>query len=218
MLLMAPREDIWREVESGLWGEGILLRPTLSDFDRLAAIYTAGDLMLHMADWGESYGYTIAEAMQLGLPLVTQSTPWGDNAQVELVEHGRTGFVCSTCRGAVDALLRLARDQKLCRQLGAAAVERIDSLSNPVRETDLLEEIIGHVAQGQPLKKVVERNRELLQFGSSFAKREKRVWEREAPGLRFACWKGACYGVYRKLRGKASHLKQSLNYHRKNSR
>jgi glycosyltransferase involved in cell wall biosynthesis len=210
MLLMQPPKDIWDEVESGRWGEGILLRPALSDFDRLAAIYTAADLSLHMVRWGESYGYTLAEAMQHGLPLIVRSTPWGDNAQVELVEHGKTGLVCNSCGGATDALLGLAGDAKLLAQFGTNSIERIGRLSNVTREGDLLEEIINHLVRGEPLKKVTERNRELLEFNSSFSKREKTVWELNNPKLRFFYWQGACFTASRQLRSKAGLLKRRL--------
>ncbi len=211
MLLMEPRKDIWSEVEAGKWGEGILLRPALSDFDRLAAIYSAGDLMLHMSDFGESYGYTIAEAMQHGLPLVTRSTPFCDNTQVELVEHGTTGYVCNSRGGAAECLLRLAEDSHLRAQFGAAAVERIAHLSNLELETDLLEEIMGHVVLGEPLQKVAERNRELLEFAALFAARERRVWELEAPGRKLSYLQGACYGAYRTFRSKVGRIRRALN-------
>jgi glycosyltransferase involved in cell wall biosynthesis len=213
MLLMEPRKDIWSEVESGKWGEGILLWRALSDFDQVAAIYSAGDLMLHMSEFGESFGYTIAEAMQHGLPVVTRSTPWRDNAQVELVEHGATGFVCCSRQGAAECVIRLAGDSDLRAQFGASAVERIGGLSNLDYETNLLEEIMRHVVQGEPLKKVTERNHQLVEFDSSFAEREKRAWELEAPGPSLSYLKGAGYIAYRAFRNKAGHIKRALRRH-----
>jgi glycosyltransferase involved in cell wall biosynthesis len=210
MLLMEPPPEIWREVESGRWGEGILLQRALSDFDRLAAIYSAGDLKLHMSDWGESYGYTLAEAMQHSIPVVVTSTPWGDNAQVELVEHGVTGFVCSSIEGAEVALLRLAADPGLRRQFGEAGAKRIDSFSNLVRETDLLEEIIAHVVQGAPLVKILDRNRELMQFKDCFHARERNVLEREDPKLGPAYARMLGYDAYRRLRTAAGQLLRRL--------
>jgi len=210
MLLMEPREDIWNEVESGKWGEGIILRRALSDFDRVAAIYSAGDLMLHMSEFGESYGYTIAEAMQHGIPVVTRSTPWRDNAQVELVRHGTTGFVCSSREGALECLRRLAEDPALRAQFGAAGVERIACLSNLSHETDLLEEIICHVVQGEPLLKVAGRNRELLDFQAWFALREKRVWELDNPGPSPIYLKGLGYLAYRAFRSRFSQIKSQF--------
>ncbi|HUB67341.1 MAG TPA: glycosyltransferase family 4 protein [Candidatus Methylacidiphilales bacterium] len=213
ILLMEPSEDIWREIEAGQWGDGIILRRALSDFDRLAAIYSAGDLMLHMSDWGESFGYTIAEAMQYGLPVITRSTPWCDNAQVELVEHGVTGYVCNSRAGAAEGILRLATDSSLRRELGAASAARIDSLSNISREADLLEEILAHAVSGQPLREVIRRNQELLRFQATFAAREKRILELDLPGLATARWEGAGYGVYRILRARLGQIK-SLFKHR----
>lgn len=206
MLLMEPREDIWREVEAGQWGEGILLSRMVSDFDRLAAIYSAGDLMLHMSSIGESFGYTVAEAMQHGLPVITPSTPWCDNAQVELVENGVTGMVCSSPEGALDALLRLADDSSLRRQMGAAAAEKIGQISNLERETDLLEELMEHVVHGGPLDKIAERNRQLLEFQSTFATRETRVWEEKTPGLRLAYLRGAAYVAFRRLQSRIARM------------
>ena len=207
LLLMEPRKDIWNEVESGKWGPGILLRRARSDFDQVAALYSAGDLMLHMSEFGESYGYTIAEAMQRGMPVITRSTPWRDNAQVELVEHGTTGFVCCSRSGATECLLRLAEDSSLRAQFGAAGAERIAHLSDLQRETGLLEEIISHVVQGEPLKKVAERNQQIVAFQSSFAEREKRVWELEMPKLSPTYLKGISYLAYRAFRSAAGRIK-----------
>jgi glycosyltransferase involved in cell wall biosynthesis len=209
MLLMEPRKDIWSEVESGQWGEGIILRRALSDFDQVTAIYTAGDLMLHMSEFGESYGYTIAEAMQHGIPVITKSTPWRDNAQVELVEHGATGYVCCCRSGAAQCLLRLADNPTLRAQFGAAGVERIAHLSDLDHETDLLEEIIRHVVQSEPLNKVTDRNRELLEFQSSFTAREERVWELETPGPSLNYLKGIGYLAYR-FRSRVSQIKSVI--------
>ncbi|MCE0498813.1 MAG: glycosyltransferase family 4 protein [Methylacidiphilales bacterium] len=210
ILLMEPPEAIWREVEAGRWGDGIILRRALSDFDRLAALYSAGDLMLHMSDWGESFGYTIAEAMQHSLPVITRSTPWCDNAQVELVEHGVTGYVCNSHAGAAEGLIRLAADSMLRLQFGAAAAKRIVPLSNLDHETDLLEEIIRHLVAGEQFHEVSQRNHELLQFQSTFATRERRVFELELPSMKIAHLKGASYGAYRSFRAQVGRFKSAL--------
>ncbi len=210
LLLMEPPADIWDEVQAGRWGEGILLHRALDDFDRLAAIYSAGDLMLHMAKWGESYGYTIAEAMQHGVPVITRTTPWGDNAQVELVVHGTTGLVCNSIDGAVSALLKLAADQGLREKFSAAGVARIDRLSDRERETDLLEEVFLHVTRKEPLRKVLHRNAELLDFAATFPERENKVIEAETSGLKLSYQLGLLENLYRKWRGQAGKLKRLI--------
>ncbi len=210
MLLMEPRKDIWNEVEAGKWGLGIILRRTLSDFNQVAALYSAGDLMLHMSEFGESYGYTIAEAMQCGMPVITRSTPWRDNAQVELVKHGVTGFVCGSREGAVGSLLQLAQYSDLRAQFGMAGVERIACLSNLSHETDLLEEIMDHLVNGVPLHRVAGRNRELLEFQPWFATREKRIWELHSERSFSIRLRGTLYRAYRAFRSKVSQLKRGL--------
>jgi glycosyltransferase involved in cell wall biosynthesis len=200
LLLMEPPADIWHEVESGRWGEGILLHRVLTDFDRLVSIYTAGDVMLHMSAWGESFGYTIAEAMQAGMPLVTRTTPWGDNAQVELVDHGQTGFVCNSVEGAVKSLLLLASDSILRAEMGTAGKNRVAALSDLSRETDLLEEVLLHVARGESLYKVTERNGQLLAFCAMFPALERKVTELGQSGLRLAHAKGMFISTLRQIK------------------
>jgi hypothetical protein len=145
--------------------------------------------------------------MQHSLPVITRSTPWCDNAQVELVEHGVTGYVCNSHAGAAEGLLRLAADPIRRRLFGAASVERIDLLSNINHETDLLEEIIRQLVLGEPLREITQRNHQLLQFQPTFAARERRVLESELPGLKIAHWRGISYGAYRTLRSQIGQLK-----------
>jgi glycosyltransferase involved in cell wall biosynthesis len=210
ILLMEPREEIWRDVEAGRWGPGIILRRAISDFDRLAAYYSAGDLMLHMSTFGESYGYTIAEAMQHGLPVVVNSTAWRDNAQVELVDHGTTGFVCGTRDGAAGAVLQLAASTALRSKFGAAGQERVVQLSDLDEETSLIEEIMLHLVRGNLMMKVAKRNRDLLKFQSEFALREKNVWELDGTGFGRTYLKGLEYLIYRDFRSAVYNIKTAL--------
>jgi hypothetical protein len=196
---MEPRTDIWANVKAGRWGEGILLRRATSDFAKLAAYYAAGDLMLHMSVFGESYGYTIAEAMQHSLPLVVRSTPWRDNAQVELVEHGVTGFACGTRQGAAGALLELAANATLRAKFGASGKQRIAALSDLALETELIDELIQRLVDGTLLNKVSARNQDLLAFAAGFPARERRVWEFTS-GFGLIRLHGLAYLAYRQLR------------------
>jgi glycosyltransferase involved in cell wall biosynthesis len=210
ILLMEPREEIWRDVEAGRWGEGIIQLRATSDFERLASYYSAADLMLHMSAFGESYGYTLAEAMQHGLPVVVRSTSWRDNAQVELVDHGTTGFVCGSRAGATGAVLQLAADSALRAKFGAAGKERIVHLSDLGHETLLLEEIMLHLTRQQPMPQVAERNRQLLQYHSEFAAREKKVWELKEGRMGTSHLHGSGYLAYREFRNLAYNIKSNL--------
>ena len=52
-------------------------------------MYAACDVFVTAAEIGESHSYAIEEAMALRLPVVTSSTPWVDNAQIEQVDEGK---------------------------------------------------------------------------------------------------------------------------------
>ena len=109
---------------------GVLDRCTLvdptDDDARLAAVYAACDVFVGASQIGETLGLANLEAMSLGVPVVTCSTPWADNAQVEFVEHGVTGLIANHPRPFAEAVALLLRDDELRRRLGRAARAMID--------------------------------------------------------------------------------------------
>jgi hypothetical protein len=120
---MAAPPDKARRL-SARFGRRVLCLEPDAAFERLATLYAASDFMLHASGIGESFGLSMAEAMFHGLPVVVDSTPDFDNAQVEVVQHGRTGFVVRSSAGFVAATGRLAGDSKERAALGRAAHER----------------------------------------------------------------------------------------------
>jgi glycosyltransferase involved in cell wall biosynthesis len=99
------------------------LEPT-ADERRLATLYAACDVLVSVSMIGESFGVALAEAAALGIPAVTHSTPWTDNAQVEVVEHGRTGLVADHPRPFGEAVALLLADEGRRRALGDEAARR----------------------------------------------------------------------------------------------
>jgi glycosyltransferase involved in cell wall biosynthesis len=101
------------------------VEPT-ADETRLATLYAACDVLVSASMIGESFGVALAEAAALGIPAVTHSTPWADNAQVEVVEHGRTGLVADHPRPFGEAVALLLADEGRRRALGDEARRRAD--------------------------------------------------------------------------------------------
>jgi hypothetical protein len=180
---------------------GLLFQPATNDFSRLRDLYAAADVMIHASAFGESFGYTIAEAMQAGLPVIVRSTPWGDNAQVELVENGVTGFVCATIEEMSRCLARCAHEAALRAALGDAGRARIGRLASPSREASVIGAIIESVMTGNRPAILDERTRDLLAFEAELRRRETTFSESFFSRPReWLEWQS--YSAYRHLRRK----------------
>lgn len=66
--------------------------------------YDQIDVLAHTSAIGESFGYVIAEALASGVPVVSMNTPMRDNAQIELIDNGKNGFIAGSQDGYVQSL------------------------------------------------------------------------------------------------------------------
>jgi glycosyltransferase involved in cell wall biosynthesis len=124
-----------------------LLEPS-ADERRLATYYAACDVFVSASSIGESFGVSIAEAMTLGKPVVTTSTPWVDNAQVEVVDPGVTGHLANHPRVFAEAVADLLSDDARRAAFGAAGAEKAQRLWDvgPLTRQleDLYEQLVAH--------------------------------------------------------------------------
>src|SRR5215470_11837740 len=81
-----------------------------ADSSRIRRTIAAADCLGNYSQIGETFGLAMAEAMCCGLPVIVNSTPSMDNAQVELCDHGKTGLVANSLRALTSALSFLAND------------------------------------------------------------------------------------------------------------
>lgn len=102
------------------------------------------DIYAHASRIGECFGNALAEAMALGLPVVTRSTPHPKltNGQIEQVDHGRTGYVADTADTYAAAVEALVRDPALRARMGAAGRARIETAFSPAALTRRLEGLV----------------------------------------------------------------------------
>jgi glycosyltransferase involved in cell wall biosynthesis len=210
LLLMEPPQWLTRQVEQGEFGNGIIVHKETSDFEWLETLYAASDVMIHASDWGESFGCTIAEGMAAGLPVITRSTPWGDNAQVELVKHEETGFVCWSVSEMARRLIELSESASLRRKMHAAGKKRIAKLGNVENETDVLEEVIKHLLYDHSLLKVAVRNQKLLEYGRDFRTFETAA-RKSFPNHPFEFASASIYAAYRSARSDARAIVDRIN-------
>ncbi len=125
----------------------------VADDERVALFNRACDVVVSASAIGESLGLAIAEAMALGIPVVTCSTPWADNAQVELVEHGVNGWVANHPRPFAEAVADLLLNDERRGTFGDAGAAKIVQMLDPCRHTRQLEDLYTHHLNGgnQPL-------------------------------------------------------------------
>ncbi len=142
LLLREPPPLVAEQLRASPDADRFVLLPATTDAGELRLTMSALDVVLHTSSIGESFGYGIAEPMNLGKSVVTHSVPWVDQAQIELARHGECGFVTSTPRTMAGAILQLAGDASLRAQMGAQARKHIRKLADPEISIDRLEAIL----------------------------------------------------------------------------
>lgn len=206
LLMQAPDFVKGQAEELGLKDRVHFLQAS-PDWRRVRLAYQALDCLAHGSRVGESFGYTLAEAQAFGMPVVVDSTPWADNAQVEVVEHGVTGLVAGRPAAFSAALGKLASDPKLRARLGAAG-----------RRSALSRYSVGALARGLEKTysallagKILPEQDWVKSFGPGYRARLRR---REDPSaLRDAAW-GAYSSISLHWRGLASRTLKRLGLKR----
>jgi glycosyltransferase involved in cell wall biosynthesis len=144
MAVMSAPKSVERRISKSKYAKNWrFLRPTSSTTE-LSHFYQLLDVNLHGSSIGETFGCSIAEGMCLGLPSVVRSTHFTinqlylDNAQIELVEDGVTGFTRTTAIGLADAVTKLF-DANLRKSMGESARSKADLFSADMLTQHLVE-------------------------------------------------------------------------------
>jgi glycosyltransferase involved in cell wall biosynthesis len=105
--------------------------------ERKLELLGAAAALLFPIRWNEPFGMVMIESMACGTPVVA----FPEGAAPEVVDHGRTGFLCEDEAAMVDAVSRLDEiDRQACRR----AVEGYFSTSRMVAEhIELFESMIA---------------------------------------------------------------------------
>lgn len=155
-----------------------LVRPT-ADEGELAALYAACDVFVTAAEIGESHSYAIEEAMALGIPVVTCSTPWVDNAQIEQVDEGVTGHVADHPAPFAEAVASLVADPAKRSRFQEAARAKADARYGAAILTRQLERLYGSLLEaGEPPAEWMPALEEVDGFEAEY---ERRLRDRFRP-------------------------------------
>jgi glycosyltransferase involved in cell wall biosynthesis len=149
LLLREPPPEVARRIENAIDRERFVILPTTSDRAELGLTMASLNVVLHTSTIGESFGYGIAEPMNYRKPVIANSTPWNDQAQLELVRHGETGLIASTAHTMGAAILRLAANENLREEFGDNARIHIRRLADPKTSLDRIENALHAAATGE---------------------------------------------------------------------
>jgi glycosyltransferase involved in cell wall biosynthesis len=185
----------------------ILILTATSEAHELAVSQMACDVILHTSSIGESFGYGIAEPMSLGKPVITNSVPWHDQAQLELVRQGECGLIGSTVSSLKAAILRMAEDRACREAFGESAKKHILSVADQMKSTDRVKMAMRCAIEnrGNPLaKQDLEKARETAeyldrnQWGHTL---QEKLWlESKAATIRFLRWQRQTRNGFKSIR------------------
>ncbi|MEU8900037.1 glycosyltransferase family 4 protein [Nocardia sp. NPDC048505] len=105
--------------------------PREEPLDRRVELVRHADALINPIGWPEPFGLVMAEALACGTPVLA----FPNGAAPEIVEDGRTGFLCRDIWDMADALERVGTiDRRVCR----TAAERRFSLLRMARDHERL--------------------------------------------------------------------------------
>jgi glycosyltransferase involved in cell wall biosynthesis len=128
LLVVNPPDNITSRIENSNDKSDIILIDSIYGDENLSDCYSAIDIFVLIAEQGESFGMVLAEALLCETPVVTLSTPWGDNSQGEVVGNGIGGLVAANKKNVMPLVKKLIDEPFLRKKLGDAGRQRVISL------------------------------------------------------------------------------------------
>jgi len=120
-----------------LLGDDVELLDEISATERIAVMRSA-TAVLNPICWPEPFGLVMAEALACGTPVLA----FPNGAAPEIVDDGKTGFLCTDESDMVNALSRVGSiDRRACR---AAAEQRFDMARMASDHERLYERVVAH--------------------------------------------------------------------------
>ncbi|MBN2884519.1 glycosyltransferase family 4 protein [Patescibacteria group bacterium] len=106
LVVVNPPANIVQAISRSNYKNRIRHIEKINGDENLSIAYSSFDLMLHIAEMGESFGYALVESILCGTPVVALSTPWGDNSQGEVVFNGVGGYVANSRKALIQTVAK----------------------------------------------------------------------------------------------------------------
>ena len=118
LIVNPPKEIVQYVSEKGLNDKVVDIEQLVSD-EELRTCYSTIDVFLHIANQGESFGLVLAESLLCETPVITLNTPWGDNAQSEVVGNNIGGYCADSIADFYTFMKKLFLEKDLIKKLGS---------------------------------------------------------------------------------------------------
>ncbi len=120
----------------------VIIKELIGD-NLLRACYSAIDVFLHIATQGESFGMVLTESLLCETPVITLSTPWGDNSQCEVIGYEVGGKCVKNLKEFYSYMVKFYWNKNFLCELGKKArkhiIEKYDYLKVAQHSLDLIE-------------------------------------------------------------------------------
>jgi glycosyltransferase involved in cell wall biosynthesis len=127
----------------------VIFLPNQPKDESAAKFYQIIDIFWHAASRGETFGNVNAEAMIFKKPVITHSTPFNnrnwkstDNAQIEVVDHMRTGIIASYPKDIFEAVKFLQNNPKKAKEFGDSGYKKVLGRYNTPKVASSFQDII----------------------------------------------------------------------------
>jgi hypothetical protein len=148
-LIREPPPEVAQALKSSPDADRFVILPVTASPAELTLTEASLDIVLHYSHIGESFGYGIAEPMNLGKAAVVNFAPWHNLGPLELVRPGECGYPAPDLAGLTTGLVALASDTQLRRRMGEQARRHIRQLADAERSVSRLESALRCAAEGR---------------------------------------------------------------------
>ncbi len=170
--------------QPSLKGRVIFLPETPNDAE-IARFYQIIDVFWHTASRGETFGNVNSEAMIFKKPVITHSTPFKgklnetlDNAQIEIVDHMKTGMVANYPEDVANAALYLYENPLLAKTMGIKGFEKVKRLYNNKIIVKQFEKIVQNLITNKKIKITPSSKEIKIFFEKEYLFRSKNILDK----------------------------------------
>jgi hypothetical protein len=128
LLVVNPPRIIIEKIRKSLFKAEIVVIDEISGDETLSECYSSIDIFVLLADQGESFGMVIAESLLCETPVVSLSTPWGDNSQGEVIGNRVGGYIANNYKECLLLVKKMVDDPNTRKNLGTSGRKRVIEL------------------------------------------------------------------------------------------